>query len=172
MIKLVFSALFYFLLLFNNSAANEKIVFIDIDQIIYNSDLGKKIAKKMDADFKKKETNLIKIEKDLKKREDELIKQKNILSEEELNKKIKSLRNEINEFKTEKNSLINSFQQEKLKKVNLMVDKLNRILSVYAADESIDIIVQKKNIVIGKSDLDITEKILKIFNKQVTKLDN
>ena len=43
-----------------------------------------------------------------------------------------------------KNSLINSFQQEKLKKVNLMVDKLNRILSVYAADESIDIIVQKK----------------------------
>ena len=172
MIKLVFSVLFYFLLLFNNSAANEKIVFIDIDQIIYNSDLGKKIAKKMDTDFKKKESNLIKVEKDLKKREDELIKQKNILSEEELNKKINLLRKEINEFKTEKNSLISSFQQEKLKKVNLMVDKLNRILSVYAADESIDIIVQKKNIVIGKSNLDITEKILKIFNKQVTTLED
>ena len=51
-----------------------------------------------------------------------------------------------------------------------MVDKLNRILSQYAADESIDIIIQKKNIVIGKSELDITETILKIFNKQVKSL--
>ena len=121
--------------------------------------------------FKKKESNLIKVEKDLKKREDELIKQKNILSEEELNKKINLLRKEINEFKTEKNSLISSFQQEKLKKVNLMVDKLNRILSVYAADESIDIIVQKKNIVIGKKTLDITEDIVNILNAKVKKIE-
>ena len=29
-------------------------------------------------------------------------------------------------------------------------------------------IIQKKNIIVGKSDMDITDKILKIFDKEVT----
>jgi outer membrane protein len=104
------------------------------------------------------------------KREADIVKQKNILSKEELDKKVISLRKEITEFKKEKNSLFNKFQQQKLQKVNKMVDKLNKILSQYAADKSIDIIVQKKNIVIGKSELDITDAIMKVFNKQVKSL--
>ena len=92
------------------------------------------------------------------------------MSEEEFSKEVKLLRQEIAKFKDDKNLLFKKFQQEKLKKINQMVDKLNRILSQYAADESIDIIIQKKNIVIGKSELDITETILKIFNKQVKSL--
>ena len=159
-----------FIFLINYSFANEKIVFVDIDKIIYESDLGKKIAKKMDADFKKEETKLNKTEENLKKREDDIIKQKNILSEEELNNKVQSLKKEIVEFRNEKKKLFDKFQQEKLKKINQMVDKLNKILSQYAADKSIDIIVQKKNIVIGKSELDITEAILKVFNNQVKSL--
>ena len=132
----------YFLI--NYSFANEKIVFVDIDKIIYESDLGKKIAKKMDDDFNKEETKLNKTEEKLKKREDDIIKQKNILSEEELNNKVQSLKKEIVEFRNEKKKLFDKFQQEKLKKINQMVDKLNKILSQYAADKSIDIIVQKR----------------------------
>ena len=170
MIRIILPIFFFIIAFSKFSYANEKIVFIDIDRVIYESDLGKKIAKKMDSDFKKEENKLNKIEKDLKKKEEDIVKQKNILSEEELNKKVKSLREEISKFKNDRNSLLKKFQQEKLRKVNKMVDALNRILSQYAANESIDIIVQKKNIVIGKSDLDITDKILKIFNKNVTSL--
>ena len=152
--------------------ANEKIVFIDVDRVIYESNLGKKIAKQMDGDYKKEDDKLKKTEENLKKKEANIVKQKNILSEEELNKKIKDLQVEINQFKGEKNSLMNKFQQQKLKKINIMVESLNKILSKYASSESIDIIVQKKNIVIGKSELDITDEILEIFNKEVTSLKN
>ena len=48
-----------------------------------------------------------------------------------------------------------------------MVDKLNAILSKYADDNKISLIVQKKYIVIGKSELDITKSVLEIFNKEV-----
>ena len=48
-----------------------------------------------------------------------------------------------------------------------MVVYLNRILGKYAKDNSASLIIQKKNIVIGKTEMDITKPILEIFNKEV-----
>jgi len=50
-----------------------------------------------------------------------------------------------------------------------MVKNLNEILSKYSNDNDISLIIQKKYIVIAKSGLDITEKVLEIFNKEVKK---
>ena len=55
----------------------------------------------------------------------------------------------------------------KLDKTNEMVKSLNTILSKFADENEISLIIQKKYIVIGKSGLDITEKILDIFNKEI-----
>ena len=54
---------------------------------------------------------------------------------------------------------------------NILVQKLNQILANYADENDILLIIQKKNIVIGKSTLDITENILDIFNSKVKKID-
>ena len=40
-------------------------------------------------------------------------------------------------------------------------------MSEYSAKNSISLIIQKKNIVIGKSDLDITSQILKLVNAKI-----
>ena len=47
------------------------------------------------------------------------------------------------------------------------VDGINPILAEYSTEKSISIIIQKKNIVLGKSDLDITNDILKIVDKKI-----
>ena len=52
-----------------------------------------------------------------------------------------------------------------------MFEYLNKILASYASEKSISLIVQKKNILIGKSELDITKDILKIFNDQVKSIN-
>ena len=57
--------------------------------------------------------------------------------------------------------------QKKLNATAQMVSNLNKILGIYANKNSISLIIQKKNIVIGKSDMDITKQILEIFNKEV-----
>ena len=75
---------------------------------------------------------------DLKKNQIEILKKK--ISIDELNTKISNFSNYLN-FK------------EKIKK-NIIENKLS-------------LIVQKKYIVIGKSELDITDKVLDIFNKEV-----
>ena len=52
------------------------------------------------------------------------------------------------------------------------IDLINPIISDYALQNSISLVIQKKNILVGKSELDITEKILLIVNKKIIKIKN
>ena len=155
-----------FLSLTSASLAENKIAFIDIDKIINESEFGKKTYKNIDVNFKKENEKLLEIEKKLVSKEQEILKQKNVLSEDELNKKITNLKKEINDFKKKRKSINEKFNKIKLEKTNEMVQSLNEILSKYADDNDISLVIQKKFIVIAKTGLDITNEILKIFNKE------
>tara|TARA_B100000902_G_scaffold383497_1_gene422434 strand:+ start:197 stop:712 length:516 start_codon:yes stop_codon:yes gene_type:complete len=170
MMRIFLVSLSLILFFFSTLNANEKIVFVDIDRIIYESNLGKKISKKMNSEYKAEEKRLVDIEKKLKEKENDIAKKKNVLSKEELNKKISVLRNEINEFKKERFQVNEKFKKERLSNVNKMVESLNEILAKYSSEKSISMIIQRKNIVIGKSDLDITDEVMSIFNKEVKSL--
>ena len=155
-----------FISLIQVSFAEKKIAFIDIDMIINQSEFGKKSYKKIDNDFKKENEKLLKIEKNLVSKEKEILNQKNILSEEELNNKVIDLKKEINDFQKKKRLINEKFNKMRLDKTNEMVQSLNNILSKYADENDISMIIQKKFIVIAKSGLDITNEVLEIFNKK------
>jgi len=152
----------------NSIQAEEiKIFYVDIDKIIKESNVGKKINKNIQSQLKKKNKEWKKIEGSLKKRDADLIKQKNILSKDELNKKIKLLEKDIQNYRTEKAKFSQNISQKKIKATSEMVVYLNRILGKYAQDNSASLIIQKKNIIIGKTEMDITKTVLEIFNKEV-----
>ncbi len=155
-----------FISLIEASFAEKKIAFIDIDMIVNQSEFGKKSYKKIDNDFKKENEKLIKIEKNLVSKEKEILNQKNILSEEELNNKIADLKKEINNFQKKKKLINEKFNKMRFDKTNEIIQSLNNILSKYADENDISLVIQKKFIVIAKSGLDITTEILKIFNEE------
>ena len=158
----------FLILTINLSYAEQlKIFYVDVDKIVRESNVGKKVEKDFLSLVKKKNKEFDKIEKDLKKKDSDLIKQKNILSKDELSKKIKSLEKEIKSYRTDKSKFNQNISQKKLRATSEMVVYLNRILGKYATDNSATLIIQKKNIVIGKTELDITKPILKIFNEEV-----
>tara|TARA_B100000674_G_scaffold466171_1_gene449848 strand:- start:301 stop:762 length:462 start_codon:yes stop_codon:yes gene_type:complete len=148
------------------SFAEKKIAFIDIDLIINQSEFGKKSFKIIDKNFKKENEKLLEIEKNLILKEKEILKQKNVLSEEELNNKLVDLKKKINDFQKKKMLINEKFNKMRLNKTNEMVQSLNSILSKYADENNISLVIQKKFIVIAKSGLDITNEILKIFNNE------
>ena len=150
-----------------NLLAEQKIVFINIDKIINESNRGKKLNDDLNKKYKKENEELIIAKKKIEEKEKDITKQKNILSEEELNKKIVELRKIINDHNNKKRSIDIKFRDQKVKQTNELVQILNSIMAKYAEENSISFILQKKNIVIGKSDLDITDQILEIFNKTV-----
>ena len=167
--RALFLTLFFFNFFLLNEAISEnlKISYVDIDKIISESLVGQKINKSIDKFINKKNKDFQKIEENLKKKDTEIVKQQNILSKDELNKKIQDLQSEIKEYRNQKEKFNKNISEKKINETSQMVSYLNKILGKYASENSISLIIQKKNIVIGKSEMDITKQILDIFNKEV-----
>ena len=170
--KYLLKIIIIFFSIYSISYSTEKIAFVDIYFIINSSELGKKLNKNLNEKIKKEDNRLKKKEKDLKTQEEKILNQKNVLSEDQLNKLLIDLRKDINSFKQERISINNKIRERKLKETNFLVSSLNNILSNYAEEKSISLIIQKKNIVIGKSELDITRDVLNIFNSEVKSIQN
>ncbi len=84
-----------------------------------------------------------------------------------MKKKIIELRNEISNYQKELNKTSNEIAKSRVKASTKLISKLTPILEEYSKKNSIRIIVQKKNIVMGKKEDDITKDILGLFNQKV-----
>ena len=164
---------FVFILFFSINiclAYAEKIVYIDMDKIMQISKAGKNALTKINDQKKKDVSKFQKIEKELKLREQDLITKKNVISTEEFNKKLEILSKEINNYRTLRQEAIDLSTKSRLNASADFAEKIKPILAEYASENNIDMIIQKKNIIMGKTDLDITDEILKIVDKKINKL--
>lgn len=160
--------LVFFLNLFASfSFANQNIVFLDLDFIFNNSNLGKKILSNLEEINKNINSNINDEQKILIKKENNIKSSKNILSEEEFKKKVLEFNKELNNFNMNKQKLISSFNSKRDEEVNSFIMKINPLIQDYMEKNSIDLVLEKKNIFIGKSKYDITSIILKLIDKKL-----
>ena len=160
------TAIFFFLFITGKTFADNKVGFIDIDFLIESSIFGKKISQDLNKIYNNDKKKINSIEKKLVEQENEIKKVQNIISKEELNVKILKLREDIKIFDTEKKNTAKKFTDAKSTKVKDFFDKINPLISDYMEKKSIDIIIEKKNIFIGKNTHDITNEILEIINSK------
>ena len=166
--NLVFITIFF--LNFNLLKANELISYVDMDRLMNSSEAGKSISSQLTAIHKKTTAELKKIEEELKKEEADLIKQKNVISNEEFEKKLSLLRNKASDYQKQRKKFNDSINKKRLGATSELISLIQPILAEYANKNSISIIFEKKNIIIGKTELDITEDILKILNENHKKI--
>jgi outer membrane protein len=166
-----FLLIIFIIFSYNIANTKEVIVFCDMDYIINNSIAGKNFSIKLEKKNKSNLESLKKIEKELKDKELNILKQKNVLSKDEYEKKVIDLKKEVIIFNKSKKNKFNEINKMKLDAKIFLIKKLNTILSDYSKENSISIILPKNNIIIGKSELDITEKIIKIINQEVKKIE-
>ena len=145
----------------------EKIVYLDIEKIMQESSAGKSIISQLQKKRKLLISKFKKREKDIFDKEKKLISQKNVLSKEEFESKIKDLRKEISNYQKDRNKTSNQITQTRVKASTKLISKLTPILEEYSKKNSIRIIVQKKHIVMGKKEDDITKDILELINQKV-----
>ena len=153
------------------SLSNEnKLAYIDLNLIMNNSIAGKSVTSQLEENHKKNILKLKKTEEELKKEESEIISQKNILTKEEYEKKIIDLREKAKKFRKERNENINNLNNQRLQATTKIINLIKPILSEYSEKNSISIIIDKKNVIIGKTTLDITDDILKIVDEKIGKI--
>ena len=147
-----------------------KIAYFDLNFIMSKSKAGISISKQL-TDIKKKDiAKLKKMEKDLNVKDKKLISQKNILSKEDFTKQVKSLRKEAIDYENIRRNLIKESNNRFIKAQSELVKKLTPILGKYSQDNDITLILQKKMVVIGKTELDITKDILELTNKEINSI--
>ncbi len=164
-LKKIFLILIFFFLSATFSNSSEKIAFIDIDYVLNNSNIGKIIFEELEDVNKKNINTLSKKEEILKKKKDEINKTKNISSKEKLEKDIVNFNKELEKFRSEKEKILNEFKLLKQKKLDSFLKKINPLLQEYMKNNSIDIVLEKKQIFIGNSSIDITDNIIELINK-------
>ena len=166
MYKILISFLLFFLVSVSGYSS-EKVVYLDVEKIMQESIAGKSIIAQLK---KKREASISKFkkkEKDIIDKEKKLISQKNVLSKEEFESKIIELRKEISNYQKDRNKTLNEIGKSRIKATTKLITKLTPILEEYSKKNSIRIIVQKKNIVMGKKEDDITKDILELVNQKV-----
>ena len=156
-----------FSLFLNLVNSDEKIVFVDMNKIISTSNPGSSIFKQLTDINKKNLSFLKKEEKKFKEKEKKLISQKNIVSETVFKNKVDELKSEINFYNQNRDKIISDFNKTKVDSTNKLLKLVNPILAKYSIDNEISIILQKKDLVIGKKELDITDEIIKMINDQI-----
>jgi outer membrane protein len=163
--------LIFFIFFSKISLSHEKsVVYIDLNKIMNNSIAGKSITSQLENNHKKNISKFKNIEEELKKEEAEIISQKNVITKEEFEKKIIDLRDKANKFRKERNYNINNLNNQRLEATSKMITLVRPILSEFSDKNSISLIIDKKNIIIGKTLLDITDDILKIIDEKIGKI--
>ena len=160
---------FFFILLFfiTNAYSNENVVYIDMNIIINNSKAGLSINKQMKNLIDQNNKDYENIEKKLIKEENDLLKKKNVLDPEKFNEEINNFRIKINDFKKKRKNTIENIKNKNVEAKSELVNYVTKILAQYSQENNLSLVLNKESIIIGKKEIDITEKILELLNREI-----
>jgi len=161
-----FLLIFFIFFISINLTNSKETAFIDIDYIIENSNIGKKVLININKLDKENIEKLKRKNKLLQELEINIKNKKNIISEEAFKKEVVSYQSKINEFKNDKNKIVKNFNDFKKKELENVFRKITPIINNYMEENSVNILFDSKNIFMGSKKSNITEDILDRINKE------
>ena len=164
--KKFYKIILFWIFLTSNLSAENLVYYIDFEYILNNSNIGKTILVDLNNIKDINSKKLKSIQEKISEKENLIKSKKNILSEDEIKKSLDNLKNEIDNYNFTKNTMINEFEKVRNNKLSNFLSTISPEIQEYMKINSIDILLDKKNIFIGSNNYDITNEILlKINNK-------
>ena len=149
--------------------AQNNIVYLDVQFIIDNSELGKFYKTKLLNSQEKKKIELKAKEIQIKDEEEKINNQKNILKKEEINNKLNELNKIVKIYQKERKIASKQLLDDKKKYTTEILKILNPLLTKYVEKNNISLVLEKKNVLVGVKTLDITNDLMEIFNIETKK---
>jgi outer membrane protein len=155
-------------LLFSSVAlADFKVGIVDMQKAIQSSSAGKKAKKEVEGDFEKKKKELKKKEDDLKKRVEEFEKKQAVLSDKVRQEQQADLQKDMMQFREEVGKSQMTIQQRERELTKPILEKLQKIISEVAKEKDFSVVLEKaeQSVMFAKSELDITDEVIKRADK-------
>ena len=161
-----FLLIFFIFFISINSSNSKETAFIDLDYVIANSNIGKKVLENIDELDKKNLEDLKKKSKSLKDLENTIKNKKNVISDEAYNEEVVLFKKKVQEFNNEKNQIVKNFNDFKRKEIENIFKKISPIINDYMEENSVSILLDSKNIFMGAKKSNLTEDILNKINQK------
>ena len=160
-----------FIFSYHNLSSAKEIYFVDLKKILNESKAGKKAQNFLKKKFESENKKFEKEGAAIKKEESDLIAKKKIISPEEYKKNLNTLRAKSVSYQNKRRQASNQWVNKKNEARAKLLKALNPILQKYMKDNNIDMIVDKKYILLANSNFDLTDKILSILDKELASIN-
>ena len=170
-VKIFVVPFFVLLCTYTSAFAEQKIVVLDMKYVLNDSKAGKDaqdfLKKSLSANHKK----FLSIEKNLKKEESDLLAKKTVLSKEEYQKKTDILRKKVIDYQSTRRAALDKITTQRANSRETLLKTIDPILSNYIKENNISLVVDKKYMLGGKPEVDITKIIVEKLNKELPSLN-
>ena len=163
----LFIFIFFSSIFISQASFAEAVYFINFNKVLNQSDAGKKaqdyLKKKYDSDAKKYKL----LEDKIKKEEKDLIAQKKVITNEDYSKKVQALRAKVAKLNEDKQKSLNDLSKQRAKAKSEIQKKLVPLMTSYMKEKNIKLVVDKKAVVLGDPNLELTNKVIELLNKEL-----
>ena len=160
-----FFIIFFFYFYPSNLSA--EIFYVDMSKIINETKVGNYINNEFESLKKKNNEEILNNRNELKKREESLIAQKKIIEESEFNNKLNLFKQDVEYFNKMTKKKNKDLQNQLLNNKTNFLKLIEPILLEYVSENNITYLLQKKYIIVGHNDLNITTDIIELVDKKI-----
>ena len=163
----VISVLIFILNFTSFSHAEQIIKFINVDMIINKTNVGKKLLNKINNIDKNNIEKLKNFENEIQDIQNDINQKKNVISEKEFKNEVDKLKKKIADFNNQKNNMVDELNKTKNQELSQFFENIKPIIQNYMNDNSIDMLINSKNIFIGNNNSDLTNELINEINNKL-----
>ena len=171
LLKRIFFILIFLSLSINVLKADDKVSYIDIDYILKNTLAGKELLNTLKNEEEIKINKFKSNDDSFKNEEKQILAKKNLVSEKEMNKEMKDLQIKFQKYKKDKQKEIEDFKIKRNKNIINFLNLINPIIEKYMSDNSIYMLIDKKNVFIANKEYDITNNLIELIDNQIKNIE-
>ena len=146
--------------------ADNKVAYLDLDFILSNTNIGKITLKKLEKTEKEKNNKFKLQEKKFKEEENKILASRTIITDDQFKKNIQEFKKKLENYSNDKSEQINQLKKNRKTEILNLLNLINPIIQTYMENNSITIIIDKKNIYIANVEYDITNKLIEMINNE------
>jgi len=169
--KIFFLVLIFLSLSINFLKADDKVFYVDMDYVLTNTVSGKQLLKTLKKEEELK-INKFKLNDDnFKNEEKKILSKRNLISEDEINKELRLLKVQFQKYRKEKIKEVDEFKIKRNRNITNFLNLINPLIEKYMADNSIYMLIDKKNVFIAKKEYDITNNLIELIDNQIKNIE-
>ena len=160
----------FFFIISTHSFAEQKIVVLDMKYVLNSSKAGKDAQEFLKNKFNANAKKFSELEKSLKKEETDLLATKASLTKEEYTTKSDSLRKKVIDYQSQRRLSIDKLQNQRDEARKIIMKRIKPILNAYIKENGVSMIIDKKSMIVGSTEHDITKTIVEKLDKEFPSL--